>query len=435
MRVSVDSLQAALGGLVSMPVRLATAADAVAGVQPQCVVEPASEQEVADVLAYADRERLAVLPRGGGTQLWLGAPPRAGEIVLATTQLDAVLDHEPHDQTVTIQAGLRLDALQARLAQARQWLALDPVLPPGATIGGIIATNASGARRLRYGGVRDQLIGVRVALPDGTLAKGGGKVVKNVAGYDLPKLFTGSLGTLGVIVSATFRLYPLAAVSRTVVVSAESPVALCALALRLTAAQVVPSAIDVFGPGATLAVRFETGSEEAAEDQMTVLRALAGDLAGELQVLADDDATGERGETDLWREADHTIEPWPEEEDGTALLLKASLLPTEVGGWLEHLLVVAQGVGLAVRYRAHAGHGIVYARLAGAAEALPGAVRALRAAASATRGSLVVQEAAPEVATQLDLWGPVHALDVMRQMKARFDPQSTLNPGRFVGGI
>ena len=119
-----------------------------------------------------------------------------------------MVEHTPGDMTVTAEAGVPLAALQETLGQAGQWLALDPALPAGTTIGGIVATAASGPRRLRYGGVRDQIIGVRVVRADGTIAKGGGKVVKNVAGFDLPKLFTGSLGTLGVIVAATFRLYP-----------------------------------------------------------------------------------------------------------------------------------------------------------------------------------------------------------------------------------
>src|SRR5258708_5692323 len=147
--------------------------------------------------------------------------------------------------TVTVQAGLRLVDLQSYLARARQWLALDPVLSPGATIGGIISTNVSGARRLRYGGVRDQIIGIRVVLSDGTIAKGGGKVVKNVAGYDLPMLFTLALGTLGVIVAATFRLYPLRASSRMVVLTASTPAPLCVLAVRVIASTLEPNVLDV----------------------------------------------------------------------------------------------------------------------------------------------------------------------------------------------
>src|SRR5712691_222397 len=245
MKVSAQSLQETLGSLVGDRVRLAGEADSVAGVQPYVVVEPASEQEVATVLAFADREGLKVLIRGGGTQLNTGLPPREGDILLSTIMLNQVVEYAPHDMTVTVQAGLRLVDLQSVLLQSRQWLALDPVLNPAATLGGIISTNISGARRLRYGGVRDQLIGIRVVLPDGTIAKGGGKVVKNVAGYDLPKLFTGALGTLGVIVTATFRLYPLRAASRTVELTAPTAAPLCALAVRIIGSTLEPTVLDV----------------------------------------------------------------------------------------------------------------------------------------------------------------------------------------------
>src|SRR5260370_1787485 len=247
--MKVQSLQETLGTLVGDHVRPATESDSVAGVQPQFVVEPGTEEEVAKVLAFGNREGRKVLVRGGGTQLNTGLPPAGGDVLLSTARLNTVVEHAPHDMTVTVEAGLKLTDLQAHLARTRQWLALDPVLDPNATIGGIISTNLSGARRLRYGGVRDQIIGIRVVLPDGTIAKGGGKVVKNVAGYDLPKLFTGSLGTLGGIVSATFRLYPLPTASRTLLITGPSPDALCEIALKVSASTLVPTIIYLVQDG------------------------------------------------------------------------------------------------------------------------------------------------------------------------------------------
>src|SRR6266852_4292981 len=270
-----QALQEALDSLVEGGVQLATESDVVAGVQPYVVAVPGSEQEVASVLAYANREGLKVLVRGGGTQLNTGLPPRDGDILLSTTRLNQVVEYAPHDMTVTVQAGLRLVDLQSHLARARQWLALDPVLSPRATIGGIISTNVSGARRLRYGGVRDQIIGIRVVLSDGTIAKGGGKVVKNVAGYDLPKLFTGALGTLGVIVAATFRLYPLRAASRTVVLTSSTPVPLCELAVRVIASTLEPTVLDIMnlrtGGLYVMTARFEMEPESADEQAATLV--------------------------------------------------------------------------------------------------------------------------------------------------------------------
>jgi glycolate oxidase FAD binding subunit len=409
-----------------------------------------------------------VLVRGGGAQLGLGFPPVGGDILLSTAALARLVEHTPGDMTATVQAGLRLADLQRALGGAGQWLALDPALPPAATVGGIVATNASGPRRLRYGGVRDQIIGVRVVRPDGTIAKGGGKVVKNVAGFDLPKLITGSLGTLGVIVAATFRLYPLPAASRTVVLTAPDPAPLCDLALRVIASTLVASAIDVAGStddrGCALAVRFE-GSEEAVDEQARALLALAGPLAEGAETL------GGPAEERLWREAAPPGPPDPEGEDGDPApaseaapesspaaratprvpsppgsggpggaapgqaVLKASLLPTGVAPWLQFLLQTAADAGLAARWRAHAGHGLVFARLSGPDAVLVGAVERLREAATAGRGSLVVADGSPALAGQLDVWGPSPALDVMRRVKAQFDPNGTLNPGRFVGRI
>lgn len=429
-----SSLQAALQSLVGDRVRPATPADAVAGVQPRVAVEPEDEEEAAAILAFADGEGLKVLPRGGGTQLGTGFPPRGGDILLSLARLNRVVEHAPGDMTVTVEAGLSLAGVQEALAPAGQWLALDPALPPAATIGGIVATAASGPRRLRYGGPRDQIIGVRIVRADGTIAKGGGKVVKNVAGFDLPKLFTGSLGTLGVIVAATFRLYPRPAASRTVLISAPDPAPLCDLALRVIASTLVASTIDVAGAtpagegaGCQLAVRFE-GLEEATETQARGLIELAGPLGEGARIAGGDEEEG------LWRDAAAGLGgagtgPAP------ALTVKASVLPSDVAHWLERLQAMAEGLRLAAHWRAHAGHGLVHARLRGAEDALLAAVRGLRGVASERGGSLVVTDAPPAAAAVIDVWGPIPALEPMHRLKEQFDPHATLNPGRFVGGI
>lgn len=441
MGASIETLQSELATLVEGHARVAVEADAVAGVMPKMVVEPETEEQVAAVLAFVDRRGLTVLPRGGGTQAGMGLPPRSGDIVLSLARLNAILEHAPHDQTVSVQAGLTLSELQTALEKTHQWLALDPVVGESATIGGLIATNASGARRLRYGGVRDQIIGIRVALADGTLAKGGGKVVKNVAGYDVPKLFTGSLGTLGVIVTATFRLYPLPAASRTVLIAAPSPTALCDVAVKVIASTLVPTVIDLVqdgeGGGCTLAVRFESGVAEAVTEQCEGLHTLAGELrAGARTLEGEEEAT-------FWRAVAGGLAPAtsaggvaPDAQTGGSILLKASLLVSEVAGWLGALDGIARRRGLVTRWRAHAGHGMVYARLGGGnAAAFGKAVGELRAVANMRRGSVVVVDAPPAIAREIDMWGPIGALDVMRRVKEQFDPHATLNRGRFVGGI
>ncbi len=182
---------------------------AVDGLSPALVAMPSTQQDVASVLAAADAAGAGVLPRGGGTQTGLGMPPRRYDLALDLRRLDRVVEYEPADLTMTVEAGLRLSELQRLLGEHGQWLPLDPPLPDEATIGGVLATNASGPSRLRYGSPRDLVIGMTVALASGELVKSGGRVVKNVAGYDLSKLHIGALGTLGVIVQAAFKTAPL----------------------------------------------------------------------------------------------------------------------------------------------------------------------------------------------------------------------------------
>src|SRR5438876_11461668 len=177
-------------------------------------VEPGSVDEVATLLRDASRDGLAVIPRGGGTKLDWGRPPRRADLILSTVRLDRVLEHAWGDMTATVQAGCTVASLQRILAEHGQRLALDTLWQERATIGGMLATNDSGSLRVRFGTLRDLIIGVTLVLADGTIAKSGGKVVKNVAGYDLPKLATGALGTLGVISEAIFRLHPLSRETR-----------------------------------------------------------------------------------------------------------------------------------------------------------------------------------------------------------------------------
>src|SRR5258707_5831181 len=190
-------------------VRSAGPGDCVAGVQPKAVFEPGSEKELAAALHCADAAGLSVVPRGGSTKTSWGNPPIRADLILSMARLNRVIEHAWADLTASVEAGCTFQQLQNTLSQHGQRIAVDPLWPERATIGGILSTNDSGTLRIRYGGLRDLIIGMTIALPDGTLASSGGKVVKNVAGYDLPKLATGALGTLGVITRAVFRLHPL----------------------------------------------------------------------------------------------------------------------------------------------------------------------------------------------------------------------------------
>jgi len=430
MNVSQQSLLSSIESLLPGRVHTAETTDDVMSVHPQIVVEPEREDEVATLLTYANKESLKVLVRGGGTQLHTGFPPTGGDILISTARLNKLVEHEPQDLTVTVQAGMSLINLQNALAGAQQWLALDPMLAPEATIGGIIATNSSGPRRLRYGGVRDQIIGVRVVLADGTIAKGGGKVVKNVAGYDLPKLFTGSLGTLGVIVEATFRLYPLPITSRTVTFTSSDVTSLCKLAVQVIGSTLVPTIVDIFGTTSqgeyTMAVRFETG-QEAAEAQCTTLL----DMTKRASISQDVRTLQRENEEQFWSDMNRQAA----DSSNSSIMIKASVLPTDIAHWLSQLQRVTQHLELTTNWRVHAGHGLVFAQLAGDEFSLMKAVDELRQAAMTKRGSLVVLDAPSSSLQQLDVWGPSSAIEVMRRIKARFDPNGILNPGRFIGRI
>jgi glycolate oxidase FAD binding subunit len=426
MTVPAATLSTELAALVGADhLRPATPADAVAGVPPAWVVEPGSGEEVAAVLRWADEAGQRVAPRGGGTKGDWGNPPAALDGIVSLRRLDAVLEHAWGDMTATVQAGCPVQTLQATLAEHGQRLALDPLWPERATVGGILATNDSGALRVRYGSLRDLIIGVTVALPNGTLARSGGKVVKNVAGYDLPKLLTGALGTLGIITEATFRLYPLPAGERSFTISAATVAPLDALLLAIRDSTLVPTGLQMRMQSNTppaVDVRFEgvTAGLDAATER---LRALA-QAAGCADALAEADPTVWAAREALWVDA------------ADALICKVGVLPAQLGGVGEVArqavapfgsawAVVAQSVGVAT------------VRLGGGdAAALLAALDHLRASVGRQGGTVVVLHCPPALRGQVDVWGPPgDALPLMRRVKAEFDPHSILNPGRFVGGI
>src|SRR5271169_406787 len=264
----------AISGVEHM--RAATPEDAVDGVQPQMVIEPGSPDEIARVLKTASSAGLQVIPRGGATKMGWGNPPRGSDLIISTRRLNRIVEHAWGDMTATVEAGCTLRQLQQTLAEHGQRLALDPLWPEKATMGGILATNDSGPLRIRFGSLRDLIIGITLALPDGTLAKSGGKVVKNVAGYDLPKLATGSLGTLGIITQAIFRLHPVPRETRTLSFSdsdggTSDGGSMHALVLAIQDCNMVPTGVQVRAGSALtpeVDLRFEgtaTGCEAQIE--------------------------------------------------------------------------------------------------------------------------------------------------------------------------
>jgi glycolate oxidase FAD binding subunit len=411
--------------------RPAGADDAVDGVQPEVVVEPASVEEAGEVLREATAEGRRVVCRGGGSKLGWGNPPSAAEVILGTGRLDRVLEYAQGDLVVKVEAGVRLDDLRKRLLdEGGQQLSLDPFDGPAATIGGIVAANASGPWRHRYRTVRDLLIGITVVLSDGSVAHAGGKVVKNVAGYDLGKLFTGSLGTLGLIAEATFRLHPaLEGQGLTgVTLRTPDPETAGAAAQELAHSQLDPSMLelrwpDPGGPGRlVLVVQGPTSISRQAEAAVRLLEPY-----GAAEPIGADNA----GEVI----AGLHHYPW-HGADGAVLGVKAACVPTELPGAIRDLWEAARAGGLEVSLQAHAAVAVAHAALRGDPAALVSAVEETRGLLARRGGSLVVLEAPLEVKRQVDIWGPAgDALPLMRRVKERFDPAGTMSPGRFVGGI
>jgi glycolate oxidase FAD binding subunit len=366
---------------------------------------------------------------GSGSKLGLGNPPERLDLLVSTRRLHRVLEHAAGDLVVKVEAGARLADLQAALAPSGQWLALDPP-EPGATVGGVVAANASGPRRLRYGTVRDLIIGITVVLADGTVAHAGGKVVKNVAGYDLSKLFCGSLGTLGLIAEATFRLHPRPAAAAVVTLQVERTEQLGEAVRRLLRSTLVPSAIELtwYGRPGLLTVVIE-GIRPGVEAQAAAAAELLGE-AGETEVLGP-------GGTEAALSRLGAL-PWEKAEVG----IKAAVPPAELPGALADLGVDPRGMRFG-RLAAHAGTAVVRVGLAGVGggdasqvELVAGLITAARERLAARGGTLVVTEAPVELKRAVDVWGPPgDAIELMRRVKRQFDPDRLLAPGRFVGGI
>lgn len=412
---------------------------AIDGREPQQVTFPDSIEQVAEALRSASEQKTTVTPVGEGGFLHIGAVPRRYDLALSLQKLNRIVDYQPTDMTVTVEAGMPLACLQALLGENRQWLPLDPPCPDRVTIGGLIAANLSGPSRFSQGTVRDFLLGLRIVTADGTVIKGGGRVVKNVAGYDVPKLYCGSFGTLGVIIEATFKVRPYP--EQQILYACAFPSAEAAMdkVLALLSTELQPFFVELtnFNPlpnneGTThtnhLFIAF-AGFDEEVTYQGTRLRELLGEHGGALQ------------EVSAWQDqvVANALRDFP--LAGEALLrCKASVLPSEVASFYHKAEEEAGLRGLALQLMSHAGSGIIYARVSHAGEITQEKVLSfvdwLRILAKQLGGSLVIEQIDPALKDRVDVWGHVgNSFPLMKRLKETLDPQGILNPGRFVGGI
>lgn len=420
-----------LAGLVGAAhVRSSRPDEHVDGVIPGVVVEPSSADDVAAVLAWASANQQSIVIRGGGTRVAVGRRTSTIDVVLSTRRLAQVLRYEPGDLTVTVEAGVTAAQLAAVLAAHRQCLPID-ASSDVATIGGMLATNGSGPLRHRYGAPRDQVIGVRLATPDGRLASAGGHVVKNVAGYDLGKMVAGSFGSLAAIVSATFKLAPIPQVTSTLTVEYSDTGAAATAAAVLSAGQLDPMSVEIDTHLARfrgdqlqtyrLSVRFGGPAAVVATHIDRAAAALSPAGAGRsTRTTGDQDAA-------YWREYGTRI--WA--ADGA--VVKLSWMPASLEAvlvLLNELVRSGPDVLDEVDFQGRAAEGTGQLRLVGASAAIAAAIRRLRTQAGVV-GNVVVMRADEDVKAREDVWGLAPgAAELGAALKRALDPAGVMNAGR-----
>jgi glycolate dehydrogenase FAD-binding subunit len=443
-RVTVPALPPVLAAACPS-LRAGAPSDAVAGVVPGYVAAPASTEEAAALLRAAAAAGLAVVPRGAGTGFGWGAPPSRCDLIVDLSAMNRVIEHEAGDLVVRVQAGLTIGELASALAEAGQELALD--VPAEATVGGVVATGTTGPRRLRYGSPRDLLIGLTAVRADGVIAHSGGKVVKNVAGYDIGKLFCGSQGTLGLITEATFRLHPRPAAVAWVTAefgasadaagaSGASVSAAASAVASAAGSALVPSAVDLDWPG---------GSPESARPLRAgvLLEGTSSGVAERAGRMSDLLATAGGGSVEI---ADTAPPRWGALPAG-AIVVRVSFWVSALEGVLGALLAAGTEAGVRPAVTGAAGAGTLYACLDPAGLDLGSAGAAVRSFVEmlrtriadlsgpyGPRGSMAVLAGPPAVLAAAGAYRDVPGAALMRAVRDQFDPEHRMFPGRFALG-
>ena len=392
------------------------------GTPIQGLIYPQTQQQLAEVIAYTNQQQLKVLPCGFCSKIDWGGLVKNIDFAVSTQGMNQLIEHAVGDLTVTVEAGMKFSQLQSILAQENQVLGFDPSYPETATIGGIIATGDTGSLRQRYRSIRDLILGISIVRYDGKIAKAGGRVVKNVAGYDLMKLFTGSYGTLGIISQITLRVYPQAEASGTVILTGEAE-AISQVNQILLASALTPVAVDLissdlskilgFGDNIGLMVRFQSIAEGVKQQSQRLIE--LGEKIGLKAIYIDSD------EENLWQQLKQQI--W-QSESNTDIVCKIGIAPTSA----VKTLTQCQTLGII-----HAGVGLGVLRFESVS---PETLLNLRNWCESQGGFLSILKAPVDLKQKLEVWGYAgNALNLMRQIKQQFDPQNQFSPNRFVGGI
>ncbi len=384
---------------------------------------PASIDALAEMLREASECGSPVVPWGAGMHQYIGNPPPDGALFLHTGALNRIVDYTPSDLTITVEAGVSLAAIQEVLRPHGQWLPWELPGSTQATIGGLLAVGVAGPLRLGYGTARDRTLGMRMVLGDGRLVKSGGRVVKNVAGYDAHKLHIGALGTLGVIAEVTFKLAPLPERQATCQCECTTLGQALELAERLRVLEPAGLLVvsEASAPGVyQLIARFDG-----------VAAAVARRLASAAEAARAADARFD--DTVAWEWVAGLLASYMTRDTGASVIVRAGVRPAALPALLaavEHLAPQGQHSTVAL-----CGVGLAYMRWP-TNDTLQSALAALRATLGPEGGYAVVESLPEELRSQIDVWGPVpQTFALMRELKARWDPRGVLNPGRYVGGM
>lgn len=414
----------------------------ITGEPARAIALPRSVNELSEMLSFAMSEKLTVIPAGAGTWLNMGNPPVRAHLIISTSYMNRVLEYEPADLTATVEAGCPLQTFNQQAIPHRQWIPLDPFGDQKSTLGAIVATASSGPLRGGYGTPRDWVIGMQIVHAYGLVTRAGGKVVKNVAGYDLCKLYTGSFGTLGIITELSFKLRALPATESTLIFAAENLTEICNLAMRINASDVQPAALELL-------------SADFKNDVVEISATADGNYLLVLQFIGEVESvrwqinealrlgTNFRSHkldfetaTKFW--TDYRGTEISQEWD---LIFKVSVKPADLAAMIMDIHKYFPESPL-VMLRAHAANGVI--RIHASNEALswfrskerPKRIAEFRGLAQARGGNMVILRAPLELKSHVDVWGEIGPTAVlMHSLKEKFDPQNLLNPGRFVAGI
>ncbi len=426
---------------------------ALDGKKPKIIVSPQTIEQVSKVVAYASEQNLAIIPRGNGTKIGMGGIPRNVDIILSTSRMNRITDNDSENLTLSAESGITLSEVQKSLAKIGKgyFLPLDPPFTDKATLGGIIATNSSGPRRLLYGTARDLIIGTKAVFPNGDIVVSGGKTVKNVSGYDMCKLLIGSYGTLGVLCEMTFKLLPLPEKEATLLLFFAKMEEAGDLIRKLRGSQLIPSSIEILNAVAVRKLNYSTsmpsnghyvvavgleGVKESIDRQVSEMGEM-GKKHGVLEAVTLDSEKHRAFWVAIRDFSSGLAQEYP-----NAIVLKSNFLISKSEAMLESYERITGELGIDCAFISRAGNGILYSyllagkNLRSKVESFVELIGKLTSEAVNNGGNLVVESAPLLIKKQVDVWGASrNDYPVMRRLKEQMDPAGILNMGRFVGGI